>query len=217
MSAPTRFPLAWPAHRPRTKARDRRRGQSSMKHGDKTVKVSLAKACIRLEDEILRLGGLNALLSMNVELRLDGVPRADQRTAESDPGTAVYFTIKGEPYTLACDTFDQVSQNVAALANHIEATRRITSYGVATAAETLQAFLALPAPGPAVTPWWRTLGLVSADALEFIPPSSRPALIDSLYKTQAKDLHPDRGGSPEAMSELNAARDEALGLFGFKG
>jgi len=30
------------------------------------------------------------------------------------------------------------------------------------------------------------------------------------YKTLASRLHPDAGGTHEAMSELNAARDEAL-------
>jgi curved DNA-binding protein CbpA len=34
--------------------------------------------------------------------------------------------------------------------------------------------------------------------------------ITACYRRLAADAHPDRGGSHERMSELNAARDEAL-------
>lgn len=151
---PTRFPLAWPVGRPRTKVRTR--GQFSEKGAnDKSRMVSLQTACDRVEDQVERLGGVNVLLSSNMELRMDGRPRAD-RAAPSDPGVCVYFQVKGVPYAMACDTYNDVAQNVAAIAAHIEASRRQARYGVATAAETLQAFQALPAPAHALPdrkPW----------------------------------------------------------------
>lgn len=205
MSAPSRFPLVWPKGRPRTK--DRRRGDFSMTvEGGKARRVNMATAAERLEDQITRLGGVYAILSTNVELRMDGRPRAD-RAAPADPGACVYFQLKGEPYAMACDTFDSVEQNIAALAAHIEATRRIERYGVATAAETLQAFSALPPPKPGTgvielpqaqpsKPWWAVLGIERRAADE--------ETVNAVYRVRV------RGASEAQLLDLNLARDAAL-------
>jgi hypothetical protein len=51
------------------------------------------------------------------------------------------------------------------------------------------------------TPWWRTLGL---DA----PPADLGE-VDVAYRRKALAVHPDRGGSEDAMKRLNAARATA--------
>lgn len=198
MSEPTRYPLAWPAGRPRTKVRK----QGSFRAYDRTITVTAAIS--RLNDEIDRLGGRYPILSTMLETRMDGTPYLN-RGMPADPGACLYFQLKGEPYALACDTFTDLAQNIAALAGHIEATRRITRYGVATASETLRAFHALPPPiitEPPPKPWHEVFGVVPGvvDASD----------IEALYRTKARKAHPDAGGSEAAMAELNRARDAAL-------
>ena len=149
------YPLAWPAHRPRRKASERVRGDFSetVAGSAKSRPVSVSTAYDRLERQVELLGGVYFLLSTNLELRKDGVPRRD-RGSPADPGACVYFQLKGSPYALACDTYTDVGQNIAALANHIDALRRQERYGVATAAESLRAW-GWPQELPASDCWWR--------------------------------------------------------------
>ena len=111
MSAPQRYPLSWPAHRPRKTPAQRRVG--SFKADNKPITMAVAFG--RLEDQLRLMGAMYPVLSTNVELRLDGGPRSGQ-PKPADPGACVYFSLKGEPFALACDTFTAVEQNVAALA-----------------------------------------------------------------------------------------------------
>jgi curved DNA-binding protein CbpA len=46
--------------------------------------------------------------------------------------------------------------------------------------------------------------------MEFTEPVAGDGLIEQRYRDLAKKLHPDAGGSAEAMAELNEARKEAL-------
>ncbi len=205
--APTRHPLAWPAGRPRT--RYRKLGRFSADGRSITVAVAVS----RLDEEAIRLGAMYPLLSTDMPLRLDGRPYSGRAGAlPPDPGACLYFQLKGQPFALACDTFTDLAQNIAALAAHIEATRAIERYGVASAAETLQAFSALPPPAAGnrpARPWWEVLGF-GADPLPLFPGvAARPA-IDAAFREQLKRHHPDAGGSAAAMAEVNAAREEAL-------
>lgn len=144
-----------------------------------------------------RLGGGYAVLSSDLARRLDGSPVLN-RSAPDDPGVALYFRLNGKPLTLAADRFTEVAQNVAAIAGHIDALRRQERYGVATAAESLRAFEALPPPP---TPW---------ETLDIAPGASRAA-VEAAYRAKAKEAHPDRpGGSHDRMAALSDARDRAL-------
>lgn len=191
---PSAFPLAWPPGRPRKPAAARRRGTFSS--GGK--RLNNATATERLDAEVQRLGGRYALLSSNLELTLSGRPRSD-RGEPADPGVCVYFQLAGKPFAMACDAYDRVADNIAALAAHIEATRAIERHGVATAAETLQAFAALPPP-PA---WRQVFGFPEDVAVDV-------SRVTAAYRRLAAFRHPDApGGSQAAMAELNIARDAA--------
>lgn len=185
------YPLAWPTGKPRTDWRKRQRG--TFTSGGKPI--GIAAAYERVQDELDRLGGKYGLVSSNLELTLSGRPRADRR-APDDPGVCLYFTLDGNPHAMACDAYSSVQQNLAAIAGHIEATRRIARYGVATAAESLRAFVALPQAKTC----WEVLGL---------PSGASTAEIDAAFRRLARDAHPDQGGSAAAMAALNAARDQA--------
>lgn len=191
--AVSRYPLEWPLGW----ARCRRRRNGSFKHDRRPINVEYATR--RLQDELDRLGAKNPTLSTNVSLNLRGIPRGDERP--SDPGVAVYFTFKNKPTVLACDSFYTVADNIAAIAGHVEALRRIERYGVGTIEQALAGYKALPADTAAN---WRAVFGFSKDA--------RPTAdqLDSAYKAAAREKHPDIGGSDIEMAHINRARDYAL-------
>ncbi len=203
-------PLSWPAHRPRTAAARRKNASFNKKQDNgrylETKQLTVADAIKRLQSEIDAIGGRYPVISSNVELRLDGLPRSGQREPE-DPGVCLYFDLKGKPMALPCDTYNRVADNMAAIAAHMEATRKIERHGVATVAEMFAGFVALPAPSEPRKRDWRDVLDLNADERSRV---SR-AIIESRYRYLAAHRHPDRaGGSHEAMAELNRARDEAL-------
>lgn len=188
MSIP-RFPLAWPAGWPRSGPVGGRRAAQ--------FKVTREKAIRELGNEIARLGGRYPVVSSNVELRIDGQMRMD-RGEPVDRGVAVYFERKGKQQVFACDTFTTVKDNIRAIGLTIAALRAVERYGASNMMErALSAFEALPAPKSC----WEVLGLA---------PGAGAGAIQAAYITKAKALHPDAGGPPGAMTELNRARDDAL-------
>lgn len=198
MSAPeavSRFPLEWPAGWVRTPKH--RRALAKFKSGGQWITVF--KATERLQDELERLGATGATLSTNISLRLDGRPRSDEKPA--DPGVAIYFRFKGKATVFACDKYTEVGDNIAAIAAHIDALRRIERYGVGTIEQALAGYKALPADTAAD---WRAVFGFAKD--------SRPTKdqIDSAYKGLARQKHPDAGGTDIEMAHLNRARDYAL-------
>jgi hypothetical protein len=119
----TAYPLHWPRWVKRASFRTAPRFTSD----GKPITVTVARE--RLQAELDRLGAKNAVLSTNMELRLDGRPRSDRR-APDDPGVAVYFHLGKKSMCMPCDKWDTVAGNIAAIAGHIDALRRIERYGV---------------------------------------------------------------------------------------
>lgn len=188
-----RYPLEWPGGWKRT----RMRRWGKFRREGRAIKIHEATA--RLERELDKLGAKNPTLSTNVTLRLDGRPRSDENPA--DPGAAIYFSFRGKATVLACDTYTDVADNIAALAAHLDALRAIERYGVGTIEQALAGYRALPADTAAD---WR--------AVFGFPANSTPTLdqIDHAFKDAAKQRHPDVGGTEIEMSHLNRARDYAL-------
>lgn len=189
MSAPSRFPLAWPSGWPRKHPGGRMNA---------TFKVGYDQALKELGLEIERLGGRYPILSTNLELRVDGTPRRDHGEPR-DRGVAVYFELKGKQKVFACETFTTVKDNIRAIGLTIAALRAMERFGATEMLErTLNAFDALPAPKSC----WEILGL---------QPGASAGAVQSAFTMLALKRHPDKpGGSHDAMSELNAAREQAL-------
>lgn len=209
-----RFPLSWPSHWPRTKPQDRQRADfGKTKHesyvkgyvdgvadtGTRKKKAALSPsdATARLEAELDRLGATEPLLSTSLPLRLDGTPRSD-RGEPSEVGAAVYFKLKGKPLCLACDKWLRVADNIAALAQHIDALRRIERYGVGRLEQAFAGYTALPPTGED----WAIVLMVAEDA-------SRDEILKA-HRQLASIHHPDKGGRAEDMARINFARDRAL-------
>jgi hypothetical protein len=203
----TRYPLEWPLGWKRTRSRrsaDFRMTREGRPAPDgKTTKyatqVNMAVATERLERQLDALGAKNPTLSTNVSLTMSGRPRGDENP--SDPGAAVYFMFKGKATVLACDSYFRVADNIAALAAHIDALRRIERYGVGTIEQALAGYKALPADTAAD---WRMVLFGVKDCRVGIDD------VQAAYRSRAREVHPDTGGSDEAMAQLNRARDYAL-------
>jgi hypothetical protein len=200
------YPLQWPTGFPRTNAGERKRARFSRGETRTTLsggqwrrqkELSVAAARERVEAELDRLGADRIVLSTNLHLRLDGMPRSIQRQPE-DPGVAVYFTLDGVPHCLPCDRWDRVADNIAAIAKHIEATRGQLRWGVGDVKAAFAGFKALPGRGettPAAGPDWRTV--LGCEPFETELSKARAA-----YKNLALQHHPDRGGDASAMAMI---------------
>lgn len=180
------YPLAWPIGRPRTTSPTWSK-----------FKVSQAIAVNDLAYEVERMGGSQLVITTNVELRKDGLPRGD-RPAPRDCGVAVYFIYKKKPMCFACDRWGSIGENIRAIGQTIGALRGIERWGSGSMIEqAMQGFAALPAPEQP----FQVLG-VSANAGK--------EEIEDAYRRLASKHHPDRGGDEHTMARINAARDAML-------
>ncbi|MEJ8571291.1 DnaJ domain-containing protein [Microbaculum marinum] len=188
------YPLQWPVGWPRTPAHQRQ--ASRFDPG------GLARESRLIVEELRRLGARHAVVSTNVELRLDGLPYSNRR-APDDPGVAVYFELEGRPQCIPCDRWAKVEENARAIWKSIESLRGLERWGAKSFVDAaFRGFEALPAPSADNAAHWTTvLGVGrAADADE----------INAAYRKKAREAHPDAGGTVEAMSALNAARTAAL-------
>lgn len=197
------FPLQWPAGRPRTESWRRERAK---------FEVTFARARDNIIAEVGRLAGKypdpQIVISTNIALRRDGFPLANQRQPD-DMGVAVYFLYKKRQMSFACDRWMKIEHNMQAIAKTIEALRGIARWGAGDMLEAaFTGFTALPPPPAAAPPapgapprHWRDVFGTGV--------RTRSDLQD-VFRRLAGAYHPDRGGDPAKMSELNAARDQAL-------
>lgn len=186
------FPLSWPVARPRTEPH--RRTWSKFK-------TTFGKARDRCFAEIRTLGGRQPVISTNLPLRQDGIPYANQPQPK-DSGVAVYFTYKGKQMCFACDRWAKVEDNMHAISLTIGALRGVARWGTGDMMEAaFTGFAALPAPGQTTARGWPDILELSHDAtLEKAKEN---------YRRLSMIRHPDRGGSEDAMSELNWAWSQA--------
>lgn len=203
----SRFPLQWPSGWKRTDPAARRparfHGFSQTQDGAgarwrRKRCLTISEALGRLQAELDRLGASQPVLSSNLVLRLDLLPRSGQRDP-IDPGAAVYFRLSRKPRCLACDRWDSVADNIAAIAAHISAIRAVDRYGVGTLDQAFAGYAQLP---PSAEEWWIVLG---------VPRESTDDEIDQAYRDLARKHHPDVGGDPTQMARINQAREAARG------
>lgn len=184
------FPLSWPDGLPRTE-----------RHVSSQFRTTLSGALKNVR-ESLRLFGVDSgkpvaevVLSSNV-----GGLEVDRRL--DDPGVAAWFDWDGSQRCIAVDRYPKAEDNLQAIHHILEARRTEMRHGgLHIVRQTFRGFTALPAP-PGRKPWREVLGLPPG-------PLTKPDIVGA-YRRAAEKAHPDKGGSHEAMSALNAARDEGL-------
>ncbi len=199
----TAYPLKWPDGWDRTPSQ--RRSNYSR------FKTTLDQARKKLLDELRLLGARNVVISSNLELRLDGMPRAEMaRRKLPDPGVAVYFTYRGgKQMAMARDAYENVHDNMASIAHAVSHLRGLERHGGGTMMDrAFDGFAALPEPGNAThgRPWWKVFDF-DRDPSQGLP-VMRATYRDEcerVYKKKAKSAHADNGGSHEQMIELNTA------------
>lgn len=115
----------------------------------------------------------------------------------TDPGVSIWFTWDGLQVCIPVDRYSKIEANLQAIHHVLEARRTELRHGtLALVRASFQGFRALPNPG--AKPWRQILGdLPTVSAVE------------AKYRELATAAHPDRGGSTDAMAELNKARDAA--------
>ena len=185
------FPLSWPPGVPRSKHRESGRLKASFDTSLANVVKSLNGFGSDSGKKIT-----DAVLSSNMSL-LDKYP--------TDPGVAVWFTWDGMSVAIPIDRYDTPAKNLQAVHHILESRRTELRHGTLHLVRaTFQGFKALPAP--AGKHWRDILGLKDID-INRLDKSD----IERAYRERATYAHPDkRGGSDNAMAELNAARDTAL-------
>ncbi|WP_213761745.1 hypothetical protein [Caballeronia sp. dw_19] len=195
------YPLQWPEGWPRTSYYSRIPGRFSTRRNSRTMAqdLTVADGVERVLDELGRfgIGREDIVISTNLKTRLDGLPRSDQK-APDDPGAAVYWeTRKGQRKVMAVDQYLKVADNLAAIAATLDAMRAIERHGGAQILDrAFTGFTALPAPG-SQRHWREVLGVGPLELdLE---------VIRLAYKRGASTAHPDKGGTHQAMADLNAA------------
>lgn len=204
------YPLSWPdgwkraklrSHALFSKTKDWKYNEQNQPVYQGKAKLSVSDAVKRVLAELERMGikDDDIVISTNVPLRLDGLPRSDQEP--SDPGVAVYWRKKNQP-TMRCmaiDRYHRVADNLAAVAATLDAMRAIERHG---GAEILnRAFLGFAAlPQTASSPWREVLGINGVPTLE---------LVESRYRALSLIHHPDKGGDREQFERITQARDAA--------
>lgn len=210
---PLSWPLGWKRTAPGARTRARFFGTGRRNFGSET-QYRFARPHTMEESVRQILGELrqmnvsdwNVVISTNVALRMDGLPRSD-RTNVADPGAAVYFRLGKRQAALACDKWDRVEDNLWAIGKHLEALRGQERWGVGNMEQAFAGYLRLAAPGESgAATWYNALG-VAADCPFDVARSA--------YLEKAKQLHPDiPGGDADAMRALNSAWDQARQHFG---
>ena len=206
----TAYPLTWPIGWPRTPRERRKDGRFHRRDMGHLYRikndVTVSGAVGRIMEELGRFTRVGRphrvrmdeiVISTNLALRNDGLPRSGQRAPE-DPGVAVYFTLDGAPQCIPCDHYTTVEQNLAAVAATIEALRTLERHGSGIMKRAFTGFQALP--HLAEDPWWIVLGVPDDAPLDVI--EKRYLKLRSLY-------HPDHGGSAEQFSRTQKAWEQA--------
>lgn len=201
------YPLQWPEGWKRTGGAYRKQARFSKAstRGQYNIRMqrelTMAEALQRLLDELEKMGidRDDVVISTNVPVRLDGLPRSGA-AEPMDPGAAVYWAEGKHHRVMAIDIYDRVADNIAALAATLDAMRSIERHGGAAILErAFTGFTALPAP--TVKQWHDILG---------VSPQATRDEITAAYRRLASDAHPDKGGTAKRMAEINQARDQAL-------
>lgn len=210
MIEPTRSPLSWPIWFPRTAPIDRAYGRFGSKghqgYGKDSLSIAQARdRVIRQLDMFNRIGHIprcnlkNLVISSDLELRGDGLPRSGQRKP-TDPGVAVYFTLDGKQRVIPCDAYKTIEDNLAAVAATIDALRTIERHGSQMFEAAFTGFGALPSPDHILERNWR-------DVLDYYGDDIHVA--EGAYKIARKIAHPDHGGTAEKFNDVQNAWKQA--------
>lgn len=193
MESTRSYPLYWPEGWPRAKSHQVKRAR----FGDHSVNEGRRV----LADQVRLFGGRDLIISSNLELRLDGNPRSNQKQP-SDRGVAVFFERDKVPMALACDIYTTIEDNLWALCRTLDALRQIERDGSPSLINrAFKGFAALPDPNE--RKWFDVLNLSETASDEQIKKS---------YFDKARQYHPDNKetGNEELFRQVDEAFKVAM-------
>jgi hypothetical protein len=186
------YPLQWPSGWPRTKPEKRAPSRFEPRGLHEEAQFILW--------ELERLGARLPVVSTDVELRNDGLPKARQPRLK-DPGVAVYFELNGRQQCIPCDRWPTVQENARAIWKSIEALRGLERWGAKSFVDAaFSGFQALPAPNGAADNWWEVLG---------VRPDANSDEVKAAWRRRVRETHPDQGGDPDEFARVQAAYKQA--------
>ena len=190
------YPLQWPQGWKRTdKRRDGSFRAGGSREGGPGRRVEIDDGVNRVYASLKLMGVKeeDVVISTNVRPSLGSRPGSIQVL---DPGCAVYWTDKRQrAQCMAIDQYTRVPDNLAAVANTLEALRAIERYGGAEILDrAFTGFTALPAPDSP----YKVLG---------VPEGASKGEIQAAYRRLASQHHPDNGGDAEQFKRVTAARN----------
>lgn len=193
MDSTRSYPLYWPEGWPRAQAvyiKRARFGDHSVAEGRRVVM-----------NQVRLFGGKDLIISSNLELRLDGNPRSNQRQP-ADRGVSIFFKRGGQDVALACDIYTTVEDNLWALCRTLDALRQIERDGSPSLINrAFKGFAALPDPDTRT--WWEALGVAETASSDEIK---------KRYFDLARQYHPDNKdtGNAELFRQVQNAYEAAL-------
>lgn len=190
------YPLQWPQGWKRAERTKPARFRNAARNW-REQSLTIAEATGRLLEQLRQMGvdRDDLVISTNLQLRLDGLPRSNQREPE-DSGAAVYWidSRSTEPRCMAIDQYDRVADNIAAIAATLEAMRKIERHGGAEILNrAFTGFVGLPPPA---SDWRSVLDL---------PDRFTQSDLERCYRRARSKAHPDNGGSQEAFERVQEA------------
>lgn len=197
MESTRSYPLYWPEGWPRAQSNEVKRAR----FGDHSVNEGRRV----LADQVRLFGGRELIISSNLELRLDGNPRSNQKQP-SDRGVSIFFERDKQPMALACDIYTTIEDNLWALCRTLDALRQIERDGSPSLINrAFKGFAALPDPD--ARKWWEVLNVAE---------TAGDAEIKKAYFDKAKQYHPDNRetGDEELFRQVQIAYDQAMGRGG---
>ncbi len=111
------------------------------------------------------------------------------------PEATLRFELRGQNIAISCGSQPTYRDNLRCVAFAVEAMRMNEKRGIADTMR--KAYLMLEAPKEQRDPY-EVIG---------VRPDASEAVLNAAYKAQANERHPDKGGSDDAMQELNEARE----------
>lgn len=204
----TASPLTWPAGWPRTEPGARgygrfgKREKPSDSSWARLKDVTVAEATSRVIAELERMRARDVIVSTNLALRIDGLPRSGQREP-TDPGAAVYWTDRtGASRNIAIDQYTKLADNLAAIAATLDAFRTVERHGGAEIGS--RAFTGFTAIEHTPEPHWSTVLGVDAETVTLRE-------LGEARRRKLSETHPDKCGNADgvAFDAVNRAFERA--------
>lgn len=191
------YPLSWPDGYTRS---GRQEYNNRYKKG-----LTFAEARDSLLEELRLLNAQNIVISSNIPLRIDGLPKSSYKKI-NDTGVAVYFNLHKSSRVLCCDHWKSEIHNAWSIAKTVNAMRLISRCGVSEMLErAFYGFHAIP----------EKLQKTPYEFLGLNEYSTNQELLNA-YRQLAKMYHPDAGGNSKDFQDLNEAWEQIKALRDIK-